>query len=101
MSLLAGRCCADYLQVLFGLHPSTVHVCSCNTCTGGSHVASILHCLRAHMKMFRIAIFTGCLNGSFLECSHPTMGGLASIPGRDILGPQLRMDGDDLNEISP
>jgi hypothetical protein len=30
------------LQVLFGLHLvhfMCVHVCSCNTCTGGSHVA--------------------------------------------------------------
>ncbi len=27
--LAAGRCFADALQVLFGLHPSAVHVCSC------------------------------------------------------------------------
>jgi hypothetical protein len=27
--LAAGRCFADALQVLFGLHPSVVHVCSC------------------------------------------------------------------------
>jgi len=26
--LAAGRCFADALQVLFGLHPSAVHVCS-------------------------------------------------------------------------
>ncbi len=36
--LVAGRCFADALQELFGLHPSAVHVCSCplNTCNGGA-----------------------------------------------------------------
>jgi hypothetical protein len=27
--LAAGRCFADALQVLFGLHPRAVYVCSC------------------------------------------------------------------------
>ncbi len=35
----AGRYLADALQLLFGLHPRAVHVCSCNTCTGGSQYA--------------------------------------------------------------
>jgi hypothetical protein len=31
------------LQVLFGLLLSAVHICSCNTCTGGSHVIYALN----------------------------------------------------------
>ncbi len=67
--LAAGRCLADALQVLFGLHPSPVHVCSCNTCTGGSMLQTFS--LVAHpyvavpncnYQAFRMALFwSACL----------------------------------------
>jgi hypothetical protein len=55
------------LQALFGLHHSAVHfrVCSCNTCTGGSHV---------------VGSYVDVSNGSFLASAH--RGGPGSIPGR-------------------
>jgi hypothetical protein len=98
-ALAAGRCFAAALQVLFGLHFSAIHVCSCSTCTGGSHVESILHWSRSFL-IFRIAInklFKWLLSRVF--ASHRW--GLGSILGRDItvLGPLVK-DGDDLGQVS-
>jgi hypothetical protein len=49
--LEAGRCFADALQVLFGLHPSAVHGAHARGVGGGGggHVESILYLLHAHM----------------------------------------------------
>ncbi len=81
--LAAGRWFADALQVLFGLHPSVVHVCwwvySCNTCTGGamSRAFSTGHALICRCSK---QLSASCSNGSFLECLPLTEEALLWLP---------------------
>ncbi len=75
------------LQVLYGLHPSAVHVCStvhgsCNTCTWGSHVTvlyvefvDIRNSYSEAVRMalfynayFRYALFTVLINNCVVLC---------------------------------
>ncbi len=65
--LMPCKCYLNYILVQF----MSVHVCSWNTCTGGSHVASILHWQSLICRCSE-QLLTSCSNGSFLKCSPST-----------------------------
>ncbi len=91
--LMPCKCYLAYILVQF----MCVHVSSCDTCTEGSHVTSILHW--SHAQMFRITI-NRLFKWLFSRVLPSQRGGPSSIPGwnMSVLGP-LVYDVDDLGHI--